>query len=84
MKEATFISSSAAPTVQRALSSPQHRDQSSNLIWWMNTSQGGEIQGSKSHLSGHLTPAEHYCDVGDGYMFVFISYDVHICFSTED
>lgn len=54
MKEATFISFSAAPRVQRALSSPKQQHQSTNSIWWMNTSQGGMILGSKSHLNRNL------------------------------
>lgn len=76
MKDATFISFSAASRVHRALSSPKHRDQSANLILWMNTSQGRVIQGSKSHLSRHPTLTEYYCDVGKGYKFVLIWYSV--------
>lgn len=77
-KKATFISFSAAPRVHRALSSPRHRDQSANLIWWMNTSQGRVIQGSKLYLSRHLALSEYYCDVGKGYEFVLVWYSVFV------
>lgn len=62
-KEATLISFSAALKVQRVLPSPKHRDQSTNSILWMDTSEERVIQGSKSHLSRHLTLTEYYCDV---------------------
>lgn len=47
MKEATFISSSAAPTDHGALSSTEHRERSTNLILWMKTSRGGGIGSEK-------------------------------------
>lgn len=81
MKEATFISFSAAPRVQRALSSPKHRDQSTNLIWWMNTSQGGVIRGSKSHLERHPTLTEEYYSVSKGFCIHIMIRS--ICFSTK-